>query len=78
MPILDFKCSSCGFTDEFIVGSTIESDLPEKCPKCGKGKMEKQVSFGNQSFNIKGYCYDNVYGKKKGLDKYKQADKLLE
>lgn len=66
MPIFDYKCSECGFTDEYIVSPSVPKDMeaPMICPSCHKGKMEKQFSANNQSFDIVGYCYNNVYGKK--------------
>ena len=41
--IYDFKCDSCDFQDEFIVSLSLPKEMavPEICPKCGKGKLEK-------------------------------------
>lgn len=63
MPIIDFKCNACGHTDEFVVGATVENQVPEVCPVCGKGQMEKQFSVSGQNFDVIG-GYDYEYGKK--------------
>jgi putative FmdB family regulatory protein len=63
MPLIDFKCNSCGYTDEFIVGPTVSEPAPEVCPKCGKGIMERQFSAAGQSFDVVG-GYSYTYGKK--------------
>jgi putative FmdB family regulatory protein len=58
-----FKCNSCGFSDEFVFGGAISDPVPEVCPKCGKGKMEKQFSPPSTIPDIIG-GYDYMYGKK--------------
>jgi len=63
MPMIDFKCNACGFTDEYIIGATTQEKPPEVCPSCGKGTMEKQFSAQGQAFDVVG-GYDYVYGKK--------------
>ena len=63
MPILDFKCNQCGFTDEYLIGATTQEKDPEICPSCGKGTMEKQFSAQGQSFDVVG-GYSYQYGKK--------------
>jgi len=65
MPMFDFKCSECGFTDEFCTNQSVPQSLrpPEVCPKCGKGKLERLFSAKGQSVDIIG-GYDYQYGKK--------------
>lgn len=76
MPIHDYKCNNCDFSDEFIVGSSIKDSIPNVCPKCKKGTLEKQTSFGKLGIDVVG-GYDYVYGKKnwkKNLSKKKQIE----
>lgn len=58
MPLFDYKCSNkkCGFTDEYCTNKSVPKDMnpPDKCPKCKKGKMEKQFSCQGQSNDIPG------------------------
>ena len=50
MPIYEYKCSACGFRDEFLQKA---SEPPmSKCPSCGKKKFEKLVSAAG--FQLKG------------------------
>jgi len=65
MPIFDYKCEKCGFTDEYIKSISVPKDMqpPETCPKCG-GKMDKIDSFGKLGFDLRGAgFYTNDYGK---------------
>jgi putative FmdB family regulatory protein len=66
MALVDFKCDSCGFTDDYFIGSTISEDQkpPMICPKCNNGNFEKQFSATGGSFKINGYCYKNEYSGK--------------
>jgi len=78
MPMFDFKCNKCGFKDEFQDGVNVPPSLkvPEKCPKCNEGLLEKQFSPGGQSFDIIGSCYMNDYGKhawKKNMNTVEKA-----
>ena len=67
MAISDYVCSECGFTDEYMTGFSAPKAMlpPENCPKCSKGKMEKQFGYNKRiGFNFIGegfYCND--YGK---------------
>jgi len=50
MPIYEYQCQACGHEEEFIQKI---SDAPfKKCPKCGKNKLQKQVSAS--AFHLKG------------------------
>ena len=62
MPIYDFKCNKCGHVEEFLVG-VIQNPVPENCPICKEGKLEKQFSAKGQSFDVVG-GYSYQYGKK--------------
>jgi len=42
MPLYEYKCNKCGAGFEVLVRN--ESDVPEKCPKCGATKIEKLLS----------------------------------
>ena len=65
MPLFDFKCTECGFTDEYSTNKSLPKDMrpPDVCPKCGNGKMEKQFSTQGQSFDVVG-GFEYEYGKK--------------
>jgi putative FmdB family regulatory protein len=77
MPMYDYKCNKCKFTDEYNNSETAPPALKPpkdlKCPKCD-GKLEKQFSMQGQSFDIIGYCYENEYGKKNWKSRLSQAD----
>ena len=84
MPYFDFKCNKCQKKFEFNTNKSLPKEFhpPEdnKCPECKEGELEKQFSPQGQSFDIVGYCYENVYGKKnwkKNLSSVEQADVLL-
>lgn len=67
MPIYDYKCSNCGFTDEYIISPSTPKELeaPMICPECHEGKMEKKFSpTGRVGFDLVGAgFYVNDYGK---------------
>jgi len=63
MPIFDYTCSKCGYTEEKIVGPTVAEIPSDTCPKCNEGIMEKQFSASGQSFDVVG-GYSYQYGKK--------------
>lgn len=63
MPIFDYTCNKCGYSEEIIVSPSVKSVIPDKCPECSVGVMEKQFSVSGQSFDIIGSCYMNDYGK---------------
>ena len=63
MPLLDYRCESCGFTDEYLIGATTGGKAPEVCPKCN-GKMERQYTWEGFQFDIIGWSPDNLTGKK--------------
>ena len=48
MPIYEFKCGECTFTEDYLKPYTF-SDVV-KCPKCG-GTMQKQFSAPAAHFN---------------------------
>lgn len=63
MPIFDFKCSKCEYTEEKVVGPTVAEIPSDQCPKCAEGIMEKQFSASGQSFDVVGgFAYE--YGRK--------------
>lgn len=68
MPTNSYICKECGFIDEYIEGAQTsqENHHPEICPKCKKGKLEKifDLAGSHGGFDIIGYCYENIYGKK--------------
>lgn len=65
MPMYNFKCKECDFLDEFCEGTNVPKNLkpPEVCPKCKKGKLERQFSPQGISFDVIG-GFDYTYGKK--------------
>lgn len=54
MPIVDFRCDKCGFTDEYIIGSTNGGKAPDNCPKCNEGKMERLFSTNQVGIDFVG------------------------
>jgi len=50
MPIYEYRCSECGFEDEFL-RKISEPPLTE-CPKCGKATFTKLISAAG--FQLKG------------------------
>jgi putative FmdB family regulatory protein len=66
MACFDFKCTNCGFTDEYFEGFSVNKELmhPEICPKCNNGKMVKQFSVQGQSFDVVGGSSYHKGGKK--------------
>lgn len=65
MPAYNYSCTECSFTDEYNTNKSLPAAFhpPEFCPKCGKGKMEKQFSATGISFDVIG-GYEYQYGKK--------------
>ena len=41
MPILEFKCDSCGTEFEHLM---LHSSAPPKCPSCGSNELERVIS----------------------------------
>jgi len=75
--IYDYKCTECGFTDEYIVSpkNHIELSEPTECPKC-KGKMERLFSPQGANFDIIGDCYTNRHGPKNYKKRMSQEDQV--
>jgi hypothetical protein len=64
MPMLDYKCSKCGFVDEYYTGPNYKNDIPEKCPSCNEGVLEKQFpNCSRVGVDVLG-GYEYQYGKK--------------
>ena len=42
MPIYEYKCGECRHAFEKLIRNA--TDLPEKCPACGKPALKKQFS----------------------------------
>jgi len=42
MPIFEYRCDACGHEFEELV---LNTSAPPRCPKCGKGKLEKLFSL---------------------------------
>ena len=42
MALFEFKCGDCEHKFEFLTSSTAKA--PDRCPKCGSAKVEKQLS----------------------------------
>lgn len=68
MPINTYRCSGCGFEEEYVESISTSKELwhPEVCPNCLKEKLEKifDMRNGKGGFDIVGFCYNNTYGKK--------------
>ncbi len=50
MPIYEYKCSACGFQEEYL--QKVSEPQLTKCPSCGRKKFEKLVSAAG--FQLKG------------------------
>lgn len=50
MPIYEYRCSNCGFQDEFL--QKLSEPPLTVCPSCGKPAFQKQVSAAG--FQLKG------------------------
>jgi len=42
MPLYEYQCKKCNHNFEFLAKNSEEK--PEKCPKCGSKRTEKQLS----------------------------------
>jgi putative FmdB family regulatory protein len=76
MPIYEYVCNACGH--EFEEWQKITDSPVQKCPSCGKRKVERLVSLS--AFHLKGSgWYVTDYGKRGGSEgtkaKGKKADK---
>jgi hypothetical protein len=80
MPINTYVCSECNFKEEYIESFSVTKDKwhPEVCPNCERGKLEKvfDMENGHGGFDIIGYCYNNVYGKKNWKKNLSQEDQV--
>ena len=74
MPIYEYRCSDCGFQDEYLQKAS-EAPL-SVCPSCGKASFTKLLSAAG--FQLKGsgwYATDfRNSGAKPAQDGAKQAD----
>ena len=50
MPIYEYRCSACGFKDEFL--QKVSEPPLTMCPSCGKKKFKKLLSAAG--FQLKG------------------------
>jgi hypothetical protein len=83
--IFDYKCDHCGKVEEYFDENSISVQpsmrVPEICPKCNVGKLVKLFTVNeHRNFDIIGYCYENVYGKKainRNMTTAEQASVLL-
>jgi putative FmdB family regulatory protein len=63
MPIYEYRCSKCGFQDEYL--QKVSEPPLKVCPSCGKAKFEKLLSA--PGFHLKGsgwYATDSKGGSK--------------
>jgi putative FmdB family regulatory protein len=63
MPIYEYRCSTCGFQDEYL--QKVSEPQLTVCPSCGKKKFEKLLSA--PGFQLKGsgwYATDFKSGSK--------------
>lgn len=80
--MVNYKCDKpkCKYQEEFYVGPNFKDEIPEICPKCGKGKLVEQFpdTFHGGLDVIGGFEYQ--YGKKawrKGKSAHDQAGYLV-
>lgn len=50
MPIYEYRCSSCGFEEEYL--QKVNTALLTDCPQCGKATFAKKVTAAG--FQLKG------------------------
>lgn len=50
MPIYEYRCSSCGFQNEYL--QKVDAEPLTSCPECGKGTFNKLLSAAG--FQLKG------------------------
>ena len=63
MPLYDFGCEECGYTEEILTKSSGNAETMLTCPECEKETMKRQV--GLSSFQLKGGgWYKDGYTKK--------------
>ena len=65
MPIYEYRCSSCGFQNDFLQKLS-EPPLTD-CPECGKSTFSKQVTAAG--FQLKGTGWYATDFKNKGTQK---------
>lgn len=81
MAIFNYKCKVCGDINEYNTSNHVPKSMqlpPNMKCSCG-GELEK-LFVGSKAFDIVGYCYANVYGKKaykKNLSQSEYSDMLL-
>ncbi len=70
MPVFNYKCTSCGFTEDYIESTSVSKDKwhPDNCPSCTEGTLEKDFAA-----NIKGQLVYDVPG---GYAWDKKVDKI--
>jgi putative FmdB family regulatory protein len=78
MPIFEYKCNECGYVEEFIESFSVskENFHPNECPKCQKGKLERQFNVDNQTFDVKGGS--SYHGGKKDWKRNKTPDQIAD
>ena|SRR6185436_392003 len=79
MPIYEYRCSQCGFQNEYL--QRLSEPPHTKCPKCGKKTFKKMVTAAG--FQLKGtgwYATDfkNSGAKPSSADKGKGKDKAAD
>jgi putative FmdB family regulatory protein len=70
MPIYEYRCSSCGFEEEYLqkVGAALLTD----CPECGKATFAKKLTAAG--FQLKGSGWYATDFKNSGKAKNSKAD----
>lgn len=82
MAVYDFKCNNpkCDFKDEYIISPSVINEVPEVCPKCGNGKLDRQFPDCHKvGVDVIG-GFEYQYGKKnwrKGKSAMEQAGYLV-
>jgi putative FmdB family regulatory protein len=71
MPIYEYRCSECGFQDEFL--QKLSEPLLTVCPSCGKESFKKLLSAAG--FQLKGSGWYATDFKSSGSKPEAKADK---
>jgi putative FmdB family regulatory protein len=71
MPIYEYRCSECGFQDEFL--QKLSEPLLTVCPSCGKESFKKLLSAAG--FQLKGSGWYATDFKSSGSKPEVKADK---
>ena len=71
MPIYDYKCSSCAYSDDLFL--KLSDAVTKNCPACGKKTFEKKISAPAFRLNGSGW-YETDFKKSVSKTDTQSAD----